>query len=93
MWAPRQAKRHDGAVRARLRPHAGQRPAPCPAVVHAGCADGSEIDGVLHEYTTIEGVQEDVVDILLNLKGIAVKLHNARAGQLLSCRRRKAKGP
>ena len=27
-----------------------------------------EIEGVLHEYTSIEGVQEDVVDILLNLK-------------------------
>src|SRR4030066_458980 len=34
------------------------------------------ITGVLHEYSTIEGVQEDVVDILLNLKGIVLKLHN-----------------
>ncbi|MDA8094389.1 MAG: DNA-directed RNA polymerase subunit alpha [Betaproteobacteria bacterium] len=34
------------------------------------------INGVLHEYSAIEGVQEDVVDILLNLKGIALKLHN-----------------
>ena len=34
------------------------------------------IDGVLHEYSTIDGVQEDVVDILLNLKGIVFKLHN-----------------
>ncbi len=33
-----------------------------------------EIDGVLHEYTAIEGVQEDVVDILLNLKNLAVRL-------------------
>ena len=33
-----------------------------------------EIDGVLHEYTTIEGVQEDVIEILLNLKGLAVRL-------------------
>ncbi len=32
------------------------------------------IEGVLHEYTTIEGVQEDVVYILLNLKDIALKL-------------------
>jgi len=30
----------------------------------------------LHEYSTLEGVQEDVVDILLNLKGVVVKLHN-----------------
>src|SRR5688572_19701654 len=29
------------------------------------------IDGVLHEYSTLEGVQEDVIDILLNLKGVA----------------------
>jgi DNA-directed RNA polymerase subunit alpha len=35
-----------------------------------------KINGVLHEYSTIEGVQEDVVDILLNLKGIALKMHN-----------------
>lgn len=35
-----------------------------------------QIDGVVHEYSSIEGVQEDVVDILLNLKGIALKLHN-----------------
>lgn len=31
-----------------------------------------EIDGVLHEYTTIEGVHEDVIDILLNLKKLAI---------------------
>ncbi|MCO7224974.1 DNA-directed RNA polymerase subunit alpha [Pleionea sp. CnH1-48] len=35
-----------------------------------------EIDGVLHEYTTIEGVQEDVIEILLNLKGLAVRLED-----------------
>ncbi len=41
-----------------------------------GCAITEvQIDGVEHEYTGIEGVQEDVVDILLNLKGIAVRLH------------------
>jgi DNA-directed RNA polymerase subunit alpha len=34
-----------------------------------------EIHGVLHEYTTIEGVQEDVLDILLNLKGLALVMH------------------
>ncbi len=34
-----------------------------------------EIDGVLHEYSAIEGVQEDVIEILLNLKGLAIKLH------------------
>ncbi|OQW41810.1 MAG: DNA-directed RNA polymerase subunit alpha [Proteobacteria bacterium SG_bin4] len=35
-----------------------------------------KISGVLHEYSSIEGVQEDVVDILLNIKGIILKLHN-----------------
>ena len=35
-----------------------------------------QIAGVVHEYSTLDGVQEDVVDILLNLKGIVLKLHN-----------------
>ncbi len=35
-----------------------------------------KIAGVLHEYSTIEGVQEDVVDVILNLKGVVMKLHN-----------------
>jgi len=35
-----------------------------------------KITGVLHEYSTLDGVQEDVVDILLNLKGVVLKLHN-----------------
>jgi len=35
-----------------------------------------EIDGVLHEYSSIEGVQEDVLDILLNLKELAVSLED-----------------
>ena len=35
-----------------------------------------KISGVLHEYSTIDGIQEDVVDLLLNLKGIVLKLHN-----------------
>lgn len=41
-----------------------------------------QIDGVVHEYSSIEGVQEDVVDILLNLKGIALKLHNRNEATL-----------
>ncbi len=36
----------------------------------------AQIAGVVHEYSTIDGVREDVVDILLNLKGIVFKLHN-----------------
>ncbi|MBU4611630.1 DNA-directed RNA polymerase subunit alpha [Achromobacter sp. GG226] len=35
-----------------------------------------QITGVLHEYSTVEGVREDVVDMLLNLKGVVFKLHN-----------------
>ncbi len=35
-----------------------------------------QISGVVHEYSTIDGVREDVVDLLLNLKGIVFKLHN-----------------
>ncbi len=41
-----------------------------------GCAVTEvEIDNVLHEYSAIEGVQEDVIDILLNLKGLAILMH------------------
>ncbi len=36
----------------------------------------AQITGVVHEYSTIDGVREDVVDILLNLKGVVFKLHN-----------------
>ena len=40
-----------------------------------GCAVTEvEIDGVQHEYSAIEGVQEDVIDILLNLKGLAIRM-------------------
>lgn len=34
------------------------------------------IAGVLHEYSSLDGVQEDVVDLLMNLKGVVFKLHN-----------------
>ena len=33
------------------------------------------IAGVLHEYSTLDGIQEDVVDILLNIKGVVFKLY------------------
>jgi len=42
-----------------------------------GCAvTAVEIEGVLHEYSAIEGVQEDVMEIMLNLKGLALQMHN-----------------
>jgi len=36
-----------------------------------------KIDGVVHEYSTLDGVQEDVVDVLLNIKKIALRIHDA----------------
>jgi DNA-directed RNA polymerase subunit alpha len=43
-----------------------------------GCAvTDVQIDGVQHEYSAIEGVQEDVIEILLNLKGLAVRMLGA----------------
>lgn len=42
-----------------------------------GCAVTEvRIEGVLHEYSTLEGVQEDVIDILMNLKSMPVIMHN-----------------
>lgn len=35
-----------------------------------------KIAGIVHEYSALDGVQEDIVDILLNIKGIVLKLHN-----------------
>ena len=37
-----------------------------------------EMDGVLHEYSTIEGVQEDLTDILLNLKSLAIRVNSKK---------------
>ena len=48
-----------------------------------GCAITEvEIDGVLHEYSAIEGVQEDVIEILLNLKGVAVRLNTVDEAEI-----------
>jgi len=41
-----------------------------------------KIAGVLHEYSPIDGVQEDVVEILLNLKGLVLKLHGKQEATL-----------
>ena len=42
-----------------------------------GCAVTEvEIEGVLHEYSSKEGIQEDILEVLLNLKGLAVKVQN-----------------
>jgi DNA-directed RNA polymerase subunit alpha len=50
-----------------------------------------QIAGVVHEYSTMDGVVEDVVDILLNLKGIVFRLHN-RQEAILSLKK-KGEGP
>ena len=49
----------------------------------------AEIEGVLHEYSSIEGVQEDVLEILLNLKGVAIQMHSKDEASLTL----KKKGP
>lgn len=50
-----------------------------------------QIDGVLHEYSTIDNVQEDVIDILLNLKGVNIILHERE--QVTLGVRKKGPGP
>ena len=42
-----------------------------------GCAPTKiNISGVVHEYSSIDGLQEDIVDLILNLKGVVLKLHS-----------------
>lgn len=41
------------------------------------------IDGVMHEFSSIEGVQEDIVDIMLNLKEAAVSLNTSDSTQIV----------
>jgi DNA-directed RNA polymerase subunit alpha len=41
-----------------------------------------QIDGVVHEYSAIEGVQEDVIDILLNIKNVAIQMHSREEATL-----------
>src|SRR3546814_17529029 len=41
-----------------------------------------EIDGVLHEYSTIEGLQEDVLEVLLNLKAVALRMGTGESSTL-----------
>ncbi len=47
-----------------------------------------KIEGIVHEFSTIPGVLEDVVDIILNLKGVVFKLHTGEATATI-----KTKGP
>ncbi len=34
-----------------------------------------QIDGVVHEFSSVAGVREDVTDIVLNIKGVALVMH------------------
>lgn len=48
-----------------------------------GCAVTEvSIDGVEHEYTTIDGIREDIIDILLNLKNLAIRIHEGNEATL-----------
>ena len=44
--------------------------------LHGAAVTSLQIDGVLHEFSSIPGVREDVTDIVLNIKGLAVRLHS-----------------
>lgn len=46
-----------------------------------------EIDGVVHEYSTIEGIQEDVLEMLLNLKEVALRMHQGESTTLTLARK------
>ena len=43
--------------------------------LHGAAVTSVQIDGVLHEFSSIPGVREDVTDIVLNIKTLAVRLH------------------
>lgn len=51
----------------------------------------AHISGVLHEHNTVEGVREDVIDILLNLKGVAIKMHGRK--EVMLSLTKKGSGP
>ena len=49
------------------------------------------IENILHEYSTIDGVQEDVLEIILNIKKLALVLHEKDKVEVIL--RKKGKGP
>ena len=46
------------------------------SILPGAAVTGIKIDGVVHEFSTIPGVKEDVTEIILNIKGIIAKLHS-----------------
>lgn len=57
--------------------------------LQGGAVTAIKIDGVLHEFSVIPGVREDVTDIVLNVKGLAVAVHNEGTKMMVL----KAEGP
>lgn len=59
-----------------------------------GCAVTEvQIDGVLHEYSSIDGVQEDVVEVLLNLKNLAIQIDDEGLNEVTLTLNKKGQGP
>ena len=53
-------------------------PASCDDILHSGFAPTEvKIDGVVHEYDRVEGMREDIVMLLLNLKKVVFKLKDS----------------
>ena len=50
--------------------------------IRGGAIVAFRMEGASHEFTTVKGVKEDVVDIMLNLKGVIVKVHGDEAVEL-----------
>lgn len=59
------------------------------SVLRGAAVTAVKIDGVLHEFSTIPGVREDVTEIILNIKTLALKAHSSERRKLYL----KAKGP
>ena len=59
------------------------------SVLRGAAVTAIKIDGVLHEFSTIPGVREDVTEIVLNIKTLAIKSHSSEKRKLYL----KAKGP
>ena len=51
-----------------------------------------QIDGVLHEFSSIPGVREDVTDIVLNIKSMALRMHGEGPKRMRLTRRRPGRG-
>lgn len=50
--------------------------------IEGGAVVAFKIEGTSHEFSTVEGVKEDVVDIMLNLKGVRLRVHGDRAVEM-----------